>query len=276
MSIAEKLTQIAENERRAGQILTECNAHLIHAAPNMTELPMLIEVSIGTAAQEAEQSGYNIGYDVGYGNGKQAEYDAFWDTYQENGNRVQYIYAFSGRGWTNENFKPKYAMHCGTGAYMFSGTGVTHLDTDKLDMSAAGDFAFMFYGSMSTNYLQYIGALNMSSATRTTNMFHSCGMLKEIELLTLPNDPTKLTNVQNMFNGCNNLQEVRFAGMIPLSISFQWSPKLSHDSLMSIIDALRDLTGTGTTCTLTIGATNYAKLTQEEIEVAQNKGWTVN
>jgi hypothetical protein len=48
------------------------------------------------------------GYDSGFEDGKKAEYDAFWDAYQQNGERVHYTGAFAGFGWTDETFKPKY------------------------------------------------------------------------------------------------------------------------------------------------------------------------
>lgn len=60
MSIAEKLTTVAENQQRV--------------------------------------------YDAG----KQAEYDRFWDAYQQNGTRGSYSYAFGGVAWTDETLKPKY------------------------------------------------------------------------------------------------------------------------------------------------------------------------
>jgi hypothetical protein len=84
------------------------------------------------------QEGYNSGYDQGFedgkaegGNteeaynqgvadGKQAEYDAFWNSYQQNGNRTAYDYGFSGICWNSEIFKPKHLpMQVVNGSYMF-------------------------------------------------------------------------------------------------------------------------------------------------------------
>ena len=55
----------------------------------------------------------------------------------------------------------------------------------------------------------------------------------------------------------------------------RWSTKLSHDSLMSIINALKDYSAdtSGTTYTLTIGGTNIEKLTQDELDSIEEKGW---
>ena len=45
-----------------------------------------------------------------YEKGKKAAYDEFWDTYQRNGDRRAYTYAFCGEGWTDESFDPKYPI----------------------------------------------------------------------------------------------------------------------------------------------------------------------
>ena len=46
--------------------------------------------------------------DAVYESGKDAQYDEFWDAFQQNGDRTNYRYAFAGYGWTADNFKPKY------------------------------------------------------------------------------------------------------------------------------------------------------------------------
>ena len=78
MSIADKLTTIAENQQRV--------------------------YDAGFSA------GQNSGYDEGFEAGKQAEYDAFWDAYQENGNRTLYVEAFNRHGWNEVTYKPKYPI----------------------------------------------------------------------------------------------------------------------------------------------------------------------
>ena len=50
---------------------------------------------------------------------------------------------------------------------------------------------------------------------------------------------------------------------------------LSRDSLLSIINILKDYSGTGTSQTLTIGETALARLTDDDISIATNKGWTL-
>ena len=52
-------------------------------------------------------------------------YDTFWDTYQQNGKRTNYQYAFSGKGWNDTTFKPKYDISVsGNGGWMFAGSQI--------------------------------------------------------------------------------------------------------------------------------------------------------
>ena len=57
-----------------------------------------------------------------------------------------------------------------------------------------------------------------------------------------------------------------------VSIQFNGSPLLTHESLMNIINGLPTVE---TTQTLTVGSVNTAKLTEDEIAIATEKGWTV-
>ena len=58
---------------------------------------------------------------------------------------------------------------------------------------------------------------------------------------------------------------------IPVSLSLS-STKLDQTSLLDVIDNLATVT---TAKTLTLGTTLLAKLTEEQIAIAVNKGWTV-
>ena len=117
--------------------------------------------------------------------------------------------------------------------------------------------------------LQNVGNINTTSATNMSYMFNGCSSLTTLDLGSF--DTTSVTNMQNMFYGCNSLTDFKSCVWYK-SISFTNSSKLTHDSLMSIINNLATVTSKRT---LTIGATNKAKLTDDEIAVATEKGWTV-
>ena len=57
-------------------------------------------------------------------------------------------------------------------------------------------------------------------------------------------------------------------------VSLDLSPctNLTHDSIMVVINGLQTVTETQT---LTLGSTNLAKLTDEEKQIATDKGWTL-
>lgn len=75
-----------------------------------------------------------------------------------------------------------------------------------------------------------------------------------------------------MFIGCPELTNITGNPNFKVSFDLSPCPKLTHDSLMVIINGLQTVT---TAQTLTLGATNLAKLTDEEKKVATDKGWTI-
>lgn len=52
-------------------------------------------------------------------------YDDFWDNYQDNGNRTDYFGAFSGEGWTDETYNPKYPINATNRTRLFACSKIT-------------------------------------------------------------------------------------------------------------------------------------------------------
>lgn len=104
-----------------------------------------------------------------------------------------------------------------------------------------------------------------------TNMFRGCASLVSVDFgATARGIPTY---VNGIFSGCAGLTTVTGAFRAATALSLSDSPRLTHDSLVTIIDGLSTVT---TTVALTLGSVNTAKLTDEEIAVATSKGWTVS
>ena len=79
----------------------------------------------------------------------------------------------------------------------------------------------------------------------------------------------------NSFGGCTALEFVTIEdGFNANNLNLSVSTKYSHDTILSWLNALADRTGL-TAYKLTIGATNLAKLTEEDILIATNKNWTL-
>lgn len=169
----------------------------------------------------------------------------------------------------------------------FSLTEIPPLDTSKNT-----NFSSMFYGCSS---LTKVPPIDASSATKLYYTFLGCSALTEIQitgtskvtdfgsafynckaLKTITElDLTSAAIVSNTFGNCNELENITFKGIIAKTgLSFQNSSKLTHDSLMSIINALKDYSTSSSTYKITLGTTNLAKLTDEEKAMITAKGWT--
>lgn len=142
----------------------------------------------------------------------------------------------------------------------------------QLDTSNGTNFGAMFNGcSALTSILQ----LSTSNGTNFNGMFSGCTALTTISLLNMSSMSD--TSYINMFYNCTALENVTFEGTIPvrgnLSV-FSYSNKLTVESLMSFINALTNMSDTAT-YTITIGSTNLAKLTEEQIQIATDKRITL-
>lgn len=113
------------------------------------------------------------------------------------------------------------------------------------------------------------GIINLKRG-QAPEMFYGCNSLKKIDYEF---DFTKITDVSMMFTGCTSLEYLRLkANTLNKNFKVSDCTKLSHDSLLSILNACIE---TESALTLTLGATNLAKLSEEEKAIATNKGWTL-
>lgn len=220
--------------------------------------------------------GVNATYNKSYG--KQVAYDAFWDAYQVNGTRGNYNHAFGGSGWTNKTFKPKYDIcPIGTGSYMMfrdssiEGDMVQILKDCGVEMDFSKSSGWVSYVFSQARYITRLGKLDFHNASEMYDIFGNCTRLQTIDLLIV----SPQCGFTTTFSNCSALENITFDGEIGKNINFSYSPKLTHTSLMSIINHLKDYNGSGTTYTLTLGATNLAKLNPEDIALGQDKGWTI-
>ena len=139
------------------------------------------------------------------------------------------------------------------------------------DTSNGTDFSDMF---INCSDLMSIPAFDTSNGTNFNCMFVFCDSLVTISQLNFTKATTSYA-LSDIFYACGSLINLNIAGTINATgLNVQYSP-LSHDSLMSIINALADKIGVSGTWKVTLGATNLAKLTAEEIAIAEGKGWTL-
>ena len=92
-----------------------------------------------------------------------------------------------------------------------------------------------------------------------------------------PFDLSKVTTANGAFTQMYNLTDLimpPFGRGFRVSFNISSAIYLTHESLMSVLESLGDITGSATQ-TLTIGSKNLAKLTDEEKAIATNKGWSL-
>lgn len=130
--------------------------------------------------------------------------------------------------------------------------GTYNLEYVDLDFSEATSFNYMFQGS----YIKIIENLDCNSVVNANNTFQNCKQLLSI----------------------NNVSNIKISGF-----NFSNSPWLNRDTLIRIIDALYDYSNVEVVegeevpvYTISLGETNLAKLTEEEIVIGTNKGWTIS
>lgn len=159
----------------------------------------------------------------------------------------------------------------------------------QLDTSNATNTNGMFYHC---DNLITAPSIDISKVTDAGSMFGQCVLLSSVPEY----DVSSLYRLGSIFYNCGNLTNL--GGLVNLgkgytiqtknnanqTLNLSYSPLLTHDSLMNIINNLYDLNltynvaggGTLYTQSLVLGDTNLNKLTAEEIAIATNKGWTVS
>ena len=172
---------------------------------------------------------------------------------------------------------------------MFSScSSLTSLNLSSFNTLNVTKMSRMFSGCSSLISLD-LSSFNPSNANSMISMFENCQKLADLDLSNF--NTSKVTELTQMFyscfeliniNGClQNLgqayETTRAANYGKYSLGLYASTKLTHDSLINIINGLYDIATKGcNTQSLNIGSTNVAKLTAEEIAIATNKGWTVS
>lgn len=118
----------------------------------------------------------------------------------------------------------------------------------QIDTSKGTDFGFMFQYCYN---LTEIPQIDTSKGTNFQQMFYECNNLVTIPLLDLSNkEPVNYYGNDAEFANCGNLENITFAGRINSSIAFSTCPKLTYESVKSILTACSKTTKTTTSKTV--------------------------
>lgn len=160
---------------------------------------------------------------------------------------------------------------------MFSGCVSLKSVPNKMNTSKVTNFSGMFNNCKN---LDTIAGIDTSSGINFSCMFRNCTTLSTIPAINI-SGTTSSYHVASMFSNCSKLTDIRFEGNIYTNgLSFSSSPLLTHDSIVSIINALYDYSNDpegisdGSSHSVTIGS-SLSNATAQEIATAINKGWTL-
>lgn len=172
-------------------------------------------------------------------------YNTFWDAYQQNGQRVNYYLRFTQDGWNDSTFQPKYPIICRDGA------------TNARSVFASGR-------------MSRIPVPVMIIGIPAQETFYRCNRLETISCLVLEG----VSDLTGTFTGCTQLRELRVEGSIDVKINLSAAEFLSGESVLSVLDHLKDLTGLETQ-TLTLHSVVGGNLSDAQKAEITAKNWTL-
>ena len=221
--------------------------------------------------------------DAVYEQGQKSEYDKFWDDFQQNGTRTNYVSAFSAM-WTSKTLKPKYPVRPIIAYFMFFnnwGQAIEILDfvefcdnvaieqgkspeknPDEFDKN--GHYQLLDF-SQCTNAQygicclksQHFGVLDFRKCTNLTSLFYGHGTgqfsVRKIDEF-ISSETTTFDN--NTFSDAMCLTDIKMSGVVAKNINFGACP-LNKSSLESVVCVL-STTATGKTATFKKTAVNSA------------------
>lgn len=212
---------------------------------SQNELLTQIEAALATKATG--------NYETGVEAGKQEIQDEFWEMYQKNGTRTDYVQAFT--TFNDKLFKPKYNIVPDNANQMFSSTKITNLKKILSDAGVVLDTSKARYLTQMFQYseITHIPTIDATTASLLSATFQLSRQLVEIEKVIVKESHT----FPNAFTFLDALEEIRFEGIIASDIDFKHSSKLSKASIESIISCM-SATVSGKTLTLKKAAVNKA------------------
>lgn len=136
-------------------------------------------------------------------------------------------------------------------------TSVPHFNTEHVT-----NFVGTWAGCTS---LLTIPPLNFKSATNISGCFSDCTSLTTLPYMNL----ASVTDFTEAWLNCENLTTLGGFGAISADIDLSYSPNLTVESIMNVINQAATVTAQR----MTFGSENLAKLTDEQKSVATSKGW---
>lgn len=141
---------------------------------------------------------------------------------------------------------------------------------DSYNTSNVTNFSYMF---CACSKMTVAPAMDTSKMTVFAYMFQNCSALTTVPRFNVSSVTQNLTGSPPFYN-CSKLTYIGIEGEIPRSFTVAQSP-LTYECAKNILNALKDYSGTTTTYTLTLNTKTKGYLSESDIAIATQKGWTV-
>lgn len=246
MTTAEKLTKVAQNEQKTSALNTELETRL------------------------------NGGEVLGG-----SYYDAFWDAFQNSGNRTDYRFAFAGwMAYMMAFLKPKYNIRPVYASNMFNmNKAITDLVSwceecgIVLDFSQCIDFTHTFQNSS----IKHVGIIDTRKSANVSYIMYNT-QIKTVDKIILKDDGSQ-TSSTFAFQSAS-LENITFEGIIGQNFWFNTCTNLTTASLLSILTALTKDSTKANGKTVTLATAHKAKIEADadctaQLNAAVAAGWTV-
>lgn len=156
--------------------------------------------------------------------------------------------------------------------YAFYNTGITEVN---LDLPEVIDLTSTFNACSKLKSVN----LNAPKLQGLQFTFNAASSLESIGVI----DATNFTYIQSVFSPMNYQHLTNLGGFTNLKVDWNDNrglnrcPNLTYESLMNVINGLYDFVGNGEVGgkTLLLSTASQSKLSDADIEIATNKGWTI-
>ena len=158
-------------------------------------------------------------------------------------------------------------------AYNFTNINLSNWNTTKLETISS-----MFYGCEKLKEID-LSTWNTNNIKNLNFLFYNCSKITTIDLSSF--DLTNATDMTNMFYNCRSLTDLQLPDLGHnqncTSLDLTYCSALTKDSILFLFNNAFDRATAGYTkaFTITLNATTKALLTEDEIAIATNKGFTV-
>lgn len=184
-----------------------------------------------------------------YEAGKKAQYDEFWDEFQNYGNGNYLYRMFAHKTWDDKVYNPKYPIKPESGTKSFSN---------------------VFYDSEITD-------------TKVPLHAEGCSMDAAFRLSSIVTIPMLIVDENTLFGNASSgafsqaakIRNITFSGTVGTDLYIGASPELTKKSVDSIIGALKTLTSEDEAKILTLHATVKSNMTEAQQNQILAKGWTL-